>query len=160
MKEKNGEHPFGDLGQIIFLIFFLIVWLGDSFYLLKSTFLADRVPLFVRLVILVLALVMAALLFKSGHAVITHAHRGTDVLSTGAFRYIRHPLYLGCLLFYFGLTVSTFSLLSLGLLSLIFLFYNYIASYEEKLLVKRFGERYSNYKKITGKWVPRIGQKG
>jgi protein-S-isoprenylcysteine O-methyltransferase Ste14 len=159
MKEKNGEHPFGDAGQLIFLAFFLVVWVGDSFFLRKSTFLADSVPLYIRLVILVLSLMTAAFLFKSGHVVVSHEHRPDDVVSTGAFRYVRHPLYLGCILFYLGLTVSTVSLFSLALLVLIFVFYNYIAGYEEKLLVQRFGERYSSYKKSTGKWVPRIGRR-
>ena len=159
MKEKNGEHPFGDAGQLIFLAFFLVVWVGDSFFLRKSTFLADSVPLYIRLVILVLSLMTAAFLFMSGHVVVSHEHRPTDVVSTGAFRYVRHPLYLGCILFYLGLTVSTVSLFSLALLVLIFVFYNYIAGYEEKLLVQRLGERYTNYKRSTGKWVPRIGSR-
>ena len=159
MKEKNGEHPFGDAGQLILLAFFLVVWVGDSFFLRKSTFLADVVPLGIRLVILVLSLMTATLLFRSGHVVVSHEHRPTDIVSTGAFRYVRHPLYLGCLLFYMGLAVSTVSLFSLALLVLIFVFYNYIAGYEEKLLVQSFGERYSSYKKNTGKWMPRIGKK-
>ncbi|MCK5484620.1 MAG: isoprenylcysteine carboxylmethyltransferase family protein [Desulfobacterales bacterium] len=159
MKEKNGEHPFGDAGQLILLAFFLVVWVGDSFFLRKSTFLADSVPLYIRLVILVLSLITSAFLFMSGHVVVSHEHRPTDVVSTGAFRYVRHPLYLGCLLFYLGLAVSTVSLFSLALLVLIFVFYNYIAGYEEKLLVQRLGERYASYKRSTGKWVPRIGRR-
>lgn len=155
MKEKNGEHPFGDAGQLILLAFFLVVSVGDSFFLRKSTFLADRVP-YIQLVILILSLVTAAFLFMSGHVVVSHEHRPTDVVSTGAFRYVRHPLYLGCILFYLGLAVSTVSLFSLALLVLIFVFYNYIASYEEELLVQRFGDRYRSYKKSTGKWVTRI----
>ncbi len=60
-------------------------------------------------------------------------------------------------MFYLGLAVSTASLFSLGLVVLIFLFYDYIASYEEKLLEERFHEEYQNYKIKTGKWVPMIG---
>ena len=33
MKEKRGEHPFGDAGQFILLGLFLVVWIGDSFFL-------------------------------------------------------------------------------------------------------------------------------
>jgi protein-S-isoprenylcysteine O-methyltransferase Ste14 len=157
MKEKNGEHPFGDVGQLILLALFLIVWVGDSFFLHKSTFLSDSIPLFIRVVTLVLSLMTAAFLFRSGHVVASHNHRPTDVVSTGAFRFVRHPLYLGCILFYFGLAVSTVSLFSLALLVLIFVFYNYIARYEEKLLFQKFGERYNSYKRSTGKWLPRIG---
>jgi protein-S-isoprenylcysteine O-methyltransferase Ste14 len=60
-------------------------------------------------------------------------------------------------MFYLGLAVSTASLFSIGLVVIIFFFYDYIASYEEKLLEDRFHEEYRNYKIKTGKWVPRIG---
>jgi len=158
MKEKNGEHPFGDAGQLVLLGLFLIVWIGDSFFLGKSTFLSNYVPLYIRLVILGLALISAAYLFMSGHVVVSHEQRPTGVVSTGAFGYVRHPLYLGGILFYIGLSVSTASLFSLSLVVVIFVFYNYIAGYEEKLLERRFGEPYKVYKKKTGKWVPIIGR--
>lgn len=160
MRERNGEHPFGDAGQLIFLCFFLVVWLVDSFLLGKSTFLSEHVPLYIRLVILALSLITAAYLFKSGHVVVSHDNRPTGVVSTGAFRYVRHPLYLASMLFYLGLVVSTASLFSLVLLVMIFIFYNHIASYEERLLLERFGENYETYKKKTGKWVPRIAREG
>ena len=68
MKGKNGEHPFGDSGQLILLVLFLFIWV------------------------------------------------------------------------------------------VIFIFYNHIAGYEEKLLEDRFQAAYRNYKKRTGKWVPLIGR--
>jgi protein-S-isoprenylcysteine O-methyltransferase Ste14 len=157
MKERKGEHPFGDAGQLILLGVFLVVWAGDSFFLHKSTFASDYVPLSIRLVILGLTLITAAYLFMSGHFVVAHGERPNSVVSTGAFRYVRHPLYLGAILFYLGLTVSTASLFSLALLVIILLFYNYIASYEERLMVIKFGEDYVSYKNRTGKWVPKIG---
>ncbi|NIS62662.1 MAG: DUF1295 domain-containing protein [Proteobacteria bacterium] len=156
-KEKNGEHPFGDTGQLVLLGLFLIVWLSDSFFIKKSTFLSNYVPLYIRLLILGLTLITAACLFVFGHVAVSHERRPSAVVSTGAFRYVRHPLYLGSILFYLGLSVFTVSLFSFGLLVVIFIFYNHIASYEEKLLNKRFGEGYTRYKKRTGKWLPRIG---
>lgn len=158
MKKKNGEHPFSDTGQLVLLGLFLIVWVSDSFFFQKSTFLSDYVPLYIRMVILGLALITAAYLFLFGHVAVSHEQRPTAVVSTGAFRHVRHPLYLGSILFYLGLSVSTVSLFSIALLVVIFVFYNYIASYEEKLLDKRFGEDYTRYKKRTGKWLPRIGR--
>ena len=157
MKEKNGEHPFGDAGQLIFLGLFLVVWVADSFFLRLSTFLSSYVPLYIRLVILGFALVTAVCLFRSAHVVVSHEHRLTSVISTGAFQYVRHPLYLGCILFYLGLSAATFSLSSLALLVVISIFYNYIASYEEKLLEIRFGDEYKNYMRRTGKWIPGVG---
>lgn len=157
MKENNGEHPFGDSGQLVLLVLFLLIWVVDSFFLRISTFLSDDISLYIRLVILGLILVTAVYLIRSGHAVVSHGQHPSGVVSTGAFQYVRHPLYLGSIMFYLGLAVSTASLFSLVLVVLIFIFYNFIASYEEKLLEDRFHEEYRNYKIKTGKWVPRIG---
>ena len=105
-----------------------------------------------------LALIAAVYLIRSGHGVVSHEQRPSGVESTGAFRHVRHPLYLGSILLYLGLAVATASLFSLVLVVLIFIFYNFIASYEEKLLQDRFHEEYRGYKKRTGKWVPMIGR--
>jgi protein-S-isoprenylcysteine O-methyltransferase Ste14 len=158
MKQENGEHPLGDLGQLICAGLFLVVWAGDSFILCKSTFLSNDIPLSIRLVIFGLALFTAVYLFKSGHVVVSHGSRPNHVVSAGAFKYVRHPLYLASILTYLGLTISTMSLFSLVLLVGIFIFHNYIANYEEKLLGGRFGEEYRSYKKKTGKWVPRMAK--
>jgi protein-S-isoprenylcysteine O-methyltransferase Ste14 len=156
MKEKKGEHPFSDTGQLIALVLFLIVWAIDSFFLKTSTFLSSQVPLYIRLIVLALALVAGIYLAKSGHSVVEGEHRPEGMVSTGAFRYVRHPLYLASVLFYVGLAVSTASLIGLGFAIAIFIFYDYIAGYEEKLLEMKFGEEYISYRKKTGKWLPRI----
>ena len=156
MKGENGEHPLSDTGQLVMLCLFLIIWMVDSFILKKSTFLSDYVPLSIRIIILSVALITAANLIMSGHRVVSHDQDPKNMVSTGAFRYIRHPLYLGSMLFYLGLVVFTASLFSLIMLAVIFVFYNYIASYEEKLLEVSFGDEYRNYKKRTGKWVPKF----
>jgi protein-S-isoprenylcysteine O-methyltransferase Ste14 len=158
MKEKNGEHPFGDTGQLILLVLFLILWIADSFFLRTSTFLSNHVPLYVRLVFLGLALATAAYLSMSGHDKICREQRGTKVVSSGGFRYVRHPLYSAGLLFYLGLAVSTASIFSLAFFAVIFVFYNYLASFEERLLEEKFGEEYKQYKRRAGKWVPGIGK--
>jgi len=157
MKDIIGEHPLGDSGQLILLVFFLLTWVVDSFILQLSTFLSDYIPLYIRLLALGLILVTAVYLIKSGHVVVKHEQRPCGIVSTGAFRYVRHPLYLGSIMFYIGLAVTTASLVSLALVVVIFLFYNYIAGYEEKLLEERFNGAYRRYKNRTGKWLPIIG---
>lgn len=156
MKEKNGEHPFGDAGQGIALASFLVVWIVGSFFLRQSIFRARYIPLFIRLAVFGVALILAILLVRSGHVVVRHGQRPDHVVSTGAFRFVRHPLYLASLLIYFGLTISTASFFSLIVFVAIFIFYNYIAGYEERLLQAKFGGAYSDYMKKTGKWLPRI----
>ena len=160
MQEKNGEHPLGDAGQLILFGIFLITWILDSFVLNLSTFLANSIPLVIRLIFLATALLAAFFLFKSGHVAVIGEQRPSRIISTGAFGYVRHPLYLGSILVYLGLTVSTASLLCLSLLVVIVLFYNYIADYEEKLMEAKFGQDYIAYREKTGKWIPGFGRKG
>lgn len=155
---KDGEHPFGDIGQLILLVLFLLIWVGDSFFLRKSIFLADYVPLYARLFFLAVALLAGLYLLKSGHVVLDHGQPPKGPVTTGAFRHVRHPLYLGCMLVYIGLTISTVSLLSLALFVVISAFYDHIARYEERWLEEYFGDEYREYKKRTGKWVPRLGR--
>ena len=110
------------------------------------------------MVFLGLALAIAAYLSTSGHDKICGAERGAKVISSGAFRYVRHPLYLACLLFYLGLSVSAASIFCLAFFVVIFFFYNYLASYEERFMEAKFGEEYREYKRRIGKWVPRSGK--
>jgi protein-S-isoprenylcysteine O-methyltransferase Ste14 len=159
MAKSNGEHPYGDLGQLILLILFLLVWVLDSFVLHFSTFPATSIPLALRLLTAGLLLAAALLLMGFGHTVISHGRHGqlpAALFTTGVFRYVRHPLYLGCLLVYLALAVATASLASLALLAVIVPFYNFLATYEEDLLEKMFGDSYRTYKQQTGKWLPKL----
>lgn len=156
MKDSKGEHPFGDAGQMLSGILFLIIWIVDSFFLRKSIFLSEYIPFFIRIITLTISIVIAARLFMSGHIVVRNVNRPMNVISDGVFKYVRHPLYLSSLLVYFGLTVATVSLFSFGLLILIFLFYNFIATYEERIMEMKFGDEYRKYKSKTWKWFPKI----
>lgn len=151
MKEKR-EHPFSDFGQIIFAIVFLIVWIADSFFLHKITFLSNYLPFYVRIISILVIILTAIYFIRSGHKAVD----SNSILNKGGFAYIRHPLYLGCLLIYLGLITATLSIVSFILYIGIFTFYNYIASYEEKLLIARYGAGYEEYKRKTGKWLPKI----
>lgn len=158
LREKNGEHPLGDAGQLIVLTVFVVVWLADSFFLQKTTWLADYFPPYQRFAVLVICIGIALYLFKSGHVVVNGDARPDRLVSTGAFRYIRHPLYLGSLLLYFGFSFSTGSVACLAWFLIMVLFYSYIARYEEKLMVAKLGEAYVDYMKNTNRWFPRISR--
>ncbi len=156
-KQKNGEHPFGDTGQLILLVLFLVVWVVDSFFLKWSTFPAAWAPPLLRLVIAGVTLVAAVMLVRAGHSVIGHGEGRKGLVTTGAFRHVRHPLYLGSMLFYLGLLLATFSIASLVVLAVIVAFYDHIAAYEERLLEERFGEEYRRYRARSGRWLPGLG---
>lgn len=156
MDKTNGEHPFGDMGQILALIVFMGVWITDSFIFHMSTFLSNEIHFYIRLSIMAGMLITAFYLFCSGHQVVPRIKKTEDLITTDAFRYVRHPLYLASLATYFSLSISTVSLLSMTILVGIFIFHDYIATYEEKLLEIKYGYVYTQYKEKTGKWTPKI----
>lgn len=158
MEDRKGEHPFGDAGQLVLVAMFLIVWVVDSFVLHLSTFLKPHDPHSIRMIATVLAASAAVGIFLSSRQVI-HRVRPDYVVDTGPFHYVRHPLYLACMLGFAAFAVSSLSLVSMVLLVPIFLFYNYIAGFEERVLETRFGDAYVAYKARTGKWLPRMNRR-
>jgi protein-S-isoprenylcysteine O-methyltransferase Ste14 len=154
---RQGEHPYGDLGQIIFLLGFLIIWILDSFVFKYSTLLSPHISLYLRLPVAGLILILAIYLVRSGHRAISDEVLSSPrLLTDGAFARVRHPLYLAALLFYLFLIIITLSLISFLLFTGIFIFYNAIAAYEEKFCEQKFGQDYRDYKKNVPKWIPRL----
>ncbi len=152
----EGEHPLSHSGQKISLVVFLVVWVTDSFILHASTFPSNYTPLSIRILAFASIFVAALLLLKSAHVIVSQEQRPTNVMTAGAFRYVRHPIYLASVLFYLALSIATASLVSLCLVVGIFVFYDHIATYEERLLETKFGDRYKMYERQTGKWLPKV----
>ena len=154
---RHGEHPYGDLGQIIILLVFLAIWILDSFIFRYSTFLSPHVPIYLRLIFAGLILLSAIYLVRSGHRAVSHEILSSPrLLTDGAFSRVRHPIYLAAILFYVFLIAITLSLISLFVFVGIFIFYNFIATYEEKFLENKFGQDYRDYRKNVPKWIPRL----
>jgi protein-S-isoprenylcysteine O-methyltransferase Ste14 len=153
----TGEHRWGDTGQLILLLAFLVIWITDSFLFHYSTFLRDIVPDYLRISLATLVLLAGWYLARNGMRAVFGTSREQPVLlHTGVFRLVRHPIYLGAILFYLGATLITMSLVS-GLFVLVIIgFYIFIARYEERILAEAFGNDYLEYKKKTGMLFPRI----
>ena len=156
-EDLPGEHPFGDAGQLIFLIVFLVVWVTDSFVLRFSTFAASYVSLLFRAPTGILCLLLAGYLAQQGMRVVFGEKRDApELIDRGVFKLVRHPVYLGCILFYIGLVVFTFSLSAAVVCIAIMVFYHYIAKFEEKILLAEFGTKYEQYMKKVPMWIPRL----
>lgn len=153
----SGEHPYGDMGQMICLVVFLILWILDFIVFRLSTFLAQYIPSYIRWTAAAAAFALAVCLIRNGHRMVPdEAHDSEHLVKDGAFAHVRHPLYGESLLVYLSLILGSFSLVSLVAFGVIFLFYNAIASYEEKILDKKFGQEYRVYKQTVPKWIPRL----
>jgi protein-S-isoprenylcysteine O-methyltransferase Ste14 len=152
-----GEHKCGDLGQIVFLFLFLIVWAADSFFLHYTDFVAQHIPLWLRLVVGVIVIAVSLYFAKAGLKIVFGETREIPgVISDGVFGMVRHPIYLGSVLFYLGMIIFTLSLAAVGVWLAILVFYHYISLYEERLLLAKFGNDYAEYMKKVPMWLPRL----
>lgn len=150
-----GEHRWGDTGQLILLIIFLIVWTADSFFFKYSTFLASDVSIFIRIPVGILILIGSGILAKKSlDIVFGEVREKPEVIRKGAFGLMRHPVYVSSILLYFSLILFTLSILSFALWLIIIFFYFIISRHEEKLLVQHIGDDYISYIKEVPMWIP------
>jgi len=78
----------------------------------------------------------------------------TELVDTGIFKYIRHPLYSSLIFLSWGIFLKNTSvqLLLIVLLSTVFLYLT--AFFDEKECIKFFGEKYSKYMNTSKRFVP------
>ena len=78
----------------------------------------------------------------------------TQLIDTGIFRYIRHPLYSSLIFLTWGIFLknATTDLLIVALLSTIFLYLT--AIFDEKECIKYFGGQYREYIKRSKMFIP------
>jgi len=84
-----------------------------------------------------------------------HGFEHTNALViTGAYRFIRHPLYASLLYLAWGIALKTASLLSLALASATSVFLWLTGRREEREMIDRFGDAYREYMARTRMFVP------
>jgi protein-S-isoprenylcysteine O-methyltransferase Ste14 len=84
------------------------------------------------------------------------SERGHKVVSTGPYRVVRHPMYVGLLLMYLGIPLWLGSFYAL-FFSLIVIISLLIRTYKEDATLKSELEGYSAYaEKVRYRWIPGI----
>jgi len=155
--ELTGEHTFGDAGQLIIAVCFLVVWVLDSFVLKYTTYLNDYIPLAVQITLGVIILVVAVYMARTGMNIVFNEVRETPgVIRKGLFGVVRHPIYISEMLLYLGLLFIRTSLAAAAIWIIAIGFLHYLSKYEEKLLLERFGDDYRKYMKDVPMYLPRL----
>lgn len=131
-----------------------------SFYLINVAALSYFAALL--LIVPGLALMSASVIkyfrLLSGIRSLYHPAPAAELKLQGIHKYVRHPLYLGTLLFIWGL-FFLFPLLNNLIAVIIITAYVLIGiKFEEKKLVGEFGHRYTEYIKTVPRLIPRIGR--
>ncbi|MFA6017524.1 MAG: isoprenylcysteine carboxylmethyltransferase family protein [Patescibacteria group bacterium] len=77
-----------------------------------------------------------------------------ELITSGIYGYVRHPIYGGILLMVPGVLLVAGSYTFIAGLVAMLLIFEVFARREEKLLTKHFGKKYIEYMKTTKKFIP------
>ncbi len=103
------------------------------------------------------ALIISLGLLRLGPAFtpLPHPRKAGNLITTGIYKWIRHPLYTGLILITGGIALYSYNI-PRSCITLVLLLVLYFKSvYEERLLLEKFPE-YSSYKLKTGRFFPKI----
>lgn len=81
-------------------------------------------------------------------------HGAEGLVSSGLYKYIRHPQYTGIFLFTFGWIIHWPTVITLLLWPILIAAYVWLARFEEKQALEEFGESYQTYARETKRFIP------
>jgi protein-S-isoprenylcysteine O-methyltransferase Ste14 len=81
---------------------------------------------------------------------------GHELIRTGPYRAIRHPIYTGILLALLGTAVAAGEVRGLVAVALAWVSFYWKARREESFLTQEFGEKFGEHVKQTGMFLPKI----
>ncbi len=145
------------LGLVLWLTYFMFPIFPELFAPVR--FRSDTIIHAAGLFLAAIALPMGISVFRNLGRNITdtvQTRANHQLVTSGIYRYIRHPLYSTGFLLFFGLGLLS-GLWPAMVLSIVVLITLYLRSFEEeRRLVAEFGERYIVYRQHTGKFFPII----
>lgn len=90
------------------------------------------------------------------HAAEYQVKKNQEIIMTGIYRYIRHPIYFGMSLAYVGSELVAGSWLVLAVVPILAAITVRQAKNEEKLLLGKFGKEYKDYMNRSHRFIPFI----
>ena len=163
--EKISRRVDGTLLMTIIKVFGLVLWLTPLVYLINPNWMAwSRIglPDWVRWLGVVLGILCAAMVYwlfssiGSGISPTSATRRQHTLVTSGPYRWVRHPLYtVGSTLFIaLGMMADNWFIAALGVLAFIAMASR--TPKEEANLIEKFGDEYREYMKRTGRYLPKL----
>ena len=134
---------------------------SDAGYHQFGAFTALRSPIATTLGFLLFAATIPMGWMFSGHLksswrVGVHREQETDLITTGAYRYVRNPYFLSYFLMFLGIWLVRPSLVQSVLVAAAATIFHCMVLREERHLLNQHGKAYERYRQSTGRYVPRF----
>ena len=143
---SSGEYRFFIVSKFIMLIYFLY---------------ALAIPIHLDTPITIIGLIMYTIgfvFYSAAWITVAVSGRGT-VVSTGPFRFSRHPIYLSSAILFVGAGFVSRSGLFLGFSLLVGITHMQNAIAEERICLEVYGDEYRKYMSATRRWLGRLRPK-
>ena len=152
-----GEHRWGDVGQLFMLSVFIVGLLLDLFVVKVSSSWQSVMPWYARVIIFIPLFFISGYFAKTGlKKVFMEERKKLQVIQSGVFGIVRHPIYLGSILVFLSFVILSLSFLALIIWVVIAIFYYYLCRYEEAILIEKLGSDYKDYMKKVPMLIPKI----
>jgi len=150
MKLKTKDFFFVVIQFVLFII-----------YLFNFSFLKFSLPKFFNWFSIIIAIIgcfiilIAMLQLNKNLSPFPTPKSNSQLIKTGLYKYIRHPIYTGILFLLFGYGIYMNSLFKIIIAFVLLLLFYFKTSYEEQRLIQKFTD-YSEYKKTAGSFFPKL----
>ncbi|MBZ9630370.1 isoprenylcysteine carboxylmethyltransferase family protein [Salegentibacter sp. LM13S] len=81
--------------------------------------------------------------------------KNATLITTGLFKYVRHPIYSGVIIFLFFLSLYFASGFKIGITVLLLILFWFKSEYEEEQLCLKYS-KYRDYRQDTGRFFPKF----
>ena len=143
----------------------LILFLLNADYWFHSPFAWNQIIAWILLFICIAPLVLGVqsltshgkpISKRAGDESLLSFEKTTQLVTTGIYKYIRHPLYSSLFLLTWGIFFKSFSVAGVALALVATFFLIFTAKADEVECVRFFGPAYSEYMKKTKRFIPFI----
>ena len=148
-----GAGPRGLIISLVLLYFFFVV---KEYFLYLNITDDDMLRYFIFAALSIITIIIIVWSVKS----LPPSDRGNNLVTNGAFKYFRHPLYGAFLSFFnFGLAIllNNWIFIVWAIVQIPIWHWNVIA--EENLMKSVFFDNYEKYSEVTGRFFPRVFRK-
>jgi len=144
--------------KTIDFLFVIVQFVLFAIYMFNIDFWEFTIPYFLSTTFIIvsitglLVIIIAILQLNKNLSPFPTPKSDSELIRTGLYKYIRHPIYTGILLMTFGYGFYTTSAFKIIISSLLLILFYFKSSYEEERLQNVFSE-YKHYKKSTRRFL-------
>lgn len=101
-------------------------------------------------------IIFGLILLSYAWGILYNAQKRNKLATTGPYKVIRHPQYMGFIIIMVGFIFQWPTLLTLIMFPVLVVVYTKLALEEEKDLMKIFGKDYQHYAQVTPRFIPNL----